>query len=190
MKDKISKKEYMRQYYIDNREKVLETNKRWNKNNPEKMKGYYKKWKDKQIYEKIINKEEYIKSNEGLRLKPYKCSSGKLTIGYGRNLENNGITKEEAEILLYNDIKRIHEFFNKYLTYYPSLPDEYKTVILDMAYNMGISGLMGFKNMLYEMQQRNKEGIIKEIRDSKYYKQLQSRAERNISLIMGDAADG
>lgn len=42
---------------------------------------------------------ELIKLHEGLRLKPYKCPAGKLTIGYGLNLDG-GITKEEAEILL------------------------------------------------------------------------------------------
>ena len=43
---------------------------------------------------------DLIKKHEGLRLFPYKCSVGKLTIGYGRNIEDTGISKEEAETLL------------------------------------------------------------------------------------------
>ena len=41
--------------------------------------------------------------HEGIKLKPYHCTSGKLTIGIGRNLEDRGITKEEAIYLLNND---------------------------------------------------------------------------------------
>ena len=42
--------------------------------------------------------------HEGLRLKPYKCTSGALTIGYGRNLDARGITEAEAEMMLSHDI--------------------------------------------------------------------------------------
>ena len=45
-----------------------------------------------------------IKAHEGLKLKPYRCSSGKLTIGYGRNLDDRGITVLEANELFENDI--------------------------------------------------------------------------------------
>ena len=47
-----------------------------------------------------------LKRHESLELKPYKCTSGKLTIGVGRNLEDIGITEQEAELLLLNDIGR------------------------------------------------------------------------------------
>ena len=48
-----------------------------------------------------------LKRHEGLRLKPYQDTIGKLTIGYGRNLDDRGISKEEAEYLLRNDISRV-----------------------------------------------------------------------------------
>lgn len=47
-----------------------------------------------------------LRSHEGLRLKPYRCTSNKLTIGYGRNIEDNGITIDEAEYLLNNDVDK------------------------------------------------------------------------------------
>ena len=49
---------------------------------------------------------ELTKQFEGLRLKPYNCPSGHLTIGYGHNLEANGITLEIAEELLKTDLGR------------------------------------------------------------------------------------
>lgn len=44
--------------------------------------------------------------DEGLKLKPYRCTSNKLTIGIGRNLDDNGITEAEARYLLHNDLGR------------------------------------------------------------------------------------
>jgi len=41
-----------------------------------------------------------LEFEEGLKLKPYKCPAGKLTIGIGRNLEDRGITEQEAQMLL------------------------------------------------------------------------------------------
>jgi len=46
---------------------------------------------------------EQLKHDEGIRLFPYQCSADKLTIGYGRNLEDNGISEHEAEQMLLTD---------------------------------------------------------------------------------------
>ena len=48
--------------------------------------------------------EELIIFHEGFRNKPYRCSAGKLTIGFGRNLENKGISISEARMMLKSDI--------------------------------------------------------------------------------------
>ena len=55
----------------------------------------------------FIDLMESLKSQEGLRCKPYKCTSGKLTIGYGRNLEDVGISQKEAEYLFENDVRML-----------------------------------------------------------------------------------
>ena len=47
------------------------------------------------------------RKHEGLRLYPYNCSEGKLTLGIGRNLDDRGITEEEALYLLNNDIEAV-----------------------------------------------------------------------------------
>lgn len=48
---------------------------------------------------------ERVKAHEGLRLKPYRCTAGKLSIGYGRNLEDRGISEEEARQMLERDLR-------------------------------------------------------------------------------------
>ena len=53
--------------------------------------------------------KEQLLRHEGLRLKPYRCTAGKLTIGIGRNLDDCGISQKEAYALLDNDkIGRAH----------------------------------------------------------------------------------
>jgi len=54
-----------------------------------------------------------LKKHEGFRSKVYKCPAGYLTIGYGRNLETNGLTKEEAEYLLQKDVEKIETELSK-----------------------------------------------------------------------------
>ena len=51
---------------------------------------------------------ENLKAEEGYRGRPYHCSAGHLTIGYGRNVDKSGlgISEEEAEYLLINDVNR------------------------------------------------------------------------------------
>ena len=61
---------------------------------------------------------EQLKVHEGLRLKPYKDTVGKWTIGIGRNLEDKGITEQEAlfkkkengtrHVVLYLNPKKVH----------------------------------------------------------------------------------
>ncbi len=53
--------------------------------------------------------KEQLVRHEGLGLKPYRCPAGKLTIGYGRNLDDTGISKAEAYELLSNDIRCCEE---------------------------------------------------------------------------------
>ena len=53
-----------------------------------------------------------LKRHEGLKIFPYHCSQNKLTLGIGRNLEDNGISKDEAYYLLNNDIEAVQEQLN------------------------------------------------------------------------------
>ena len=54
--------------------------------------------------ELIDDLKEMLIKNEGMELKVYRCTSGKLTCGVGRNLSDNGISLDEAELMLKNDM--------------------------------------------------------------------------------------
>ena len=96
--------------------------------------------------------KDHIKEYEGLSNVLYKCTSNKLSIGYRRNLEDVGISKDEAEYLLKNDIDialdEVSEHFDM-----PNLPEPAQIVLVDMCFNMGISRLLNFRNMIKAMEQ-------------------------------------
>ena len=90
---------------------------------------------------------EQIKTDEGLSLMPYHCTADVLTIGYGRAIGTNGISKSEAEHLLRNDVEVAASDARKYLgdTAFESLSVERQAVLVNMAFNLGINRLRGFK---------------------------------------------
>ena len=90
-----------------------------------------------------------LRRHEGLRLKPYQCSGDppKWTIGFGRNREDNGITQEEAEIMLLNDLKMVEEELNGHV-WYDGLSETRQAVLQNMSFNIGFPTLKKFSNFL------------------------------------------
>jgi lysozyme len=84
--------------------------------------------------------------HEGLKLEPYECTAGKLTIGVGRNIEDIGITEDEARYLLDNDILRVCDELDRNLSWWRDLSDVRQRVLVDMVFNLGISRFMQFQN--------------------------------------------
>jgi len=123
--------------------------------------------------------EKYIKKHEGFRQFVYKCPAGKLTIGYGRNLENRGITIEEAEYLIRNDISDLEKRLKEKIDFWKDLSETRQTVLIDMAFNIGINGLLKFKNMLEFSRQGEFSKAAIEILKSEYAKQVKNRAIEN-----------
>ena len=118
---------------------------------------------------------ELIKKHEGLRFKPYKDTVGKLTIGYGRNLDDNGITLAEAEQMLSNDIQNCYAECLK-LPCWNKLNEARQAVLLDMCFNLGITRMKTFKKMLAALEVGAYNRAAKEMLDSKWAFQVKSRA--------------
>ena len=121
--------------------------------------------------------KEQLLRHEGLKLKPYRCPAGKLTIGVGRNLDSNGISQKEAFVLLENDILRCEsEILEQIPDIYSGLNETRKTVLLNMCFNLGISGLLGFKNTLAFIGAGDFERAANNMLASKWAKQVGRRA--------------
>jgi len=124
--------------------------------------------------------------HEGLRLKPYHCSAGKLTIGIGRNLEDKGITEKEALMLLENDIQECIKDLKTIFTEFDMLPESVQSVLVDMRFNLGHKGFRKFKNMIKAVRQQDFNQAAAEMKDSRWYYQVGKRAER-LTKMMEDS---
>ena len=116
--------------------------------------------------------EKSIKKSEDLSLKPYKCPNGFLTIGWGRNIQLNGISKSEADLLLRNDILNIKLELEDKLPVFTKLDDIRQNVLIEMAFNMGVPNLLEFKNTIAFLKKKDFESASKEMLNSKWHKQM------------------
>ena len=149
----------------------------------------------------MLNEQEIINRlvlHEGLRLMPYKDSKGLLTIGIGRCIATNpfsseelkvigdwkrGITRNAAYFLCRNDIARCEKECNKSIPFFKDLDNERQYALIDMCFNLGISRLLRFKNMLSALNQCLYNKAARECLESKYAKDVGKRAERIANTI-------
>ena len=125
-----------------------------------------------------MNLIDQLKRDEGMKLKPYKDSVGKLTIGIGRNLDDVGINELEAEWLLHNDIFRAEAALEKVLPWTADLDEIRRAALINMTFNMGIGGLLGFKNTLAAIQEGRYNDAADGMLESKWATQVGPRAHR------------
>lgn len=138
-----------------------------------------------------------LKFEEGYREEPYYCSEGFPTIGYGQRIGPKGIdlklyqftcSEELAKVWLDESLAPI--FLE--LTYQPwfiALNLDRQSVIVSMAYQLGISGLYKFKRMVAALVKEDWETACTEALDSKWARQTIGRANRHATILLhGDFA--
>lgn len=121
--------------------------------------------------------EVSVKAHEGLHLRPYRDSVGKLTIGYGRNLDDNGITQTEADAMLAHDLDVA---YRECLARWPWLRTQTANriaVIVEMAFNLGTPKLAGFGRMFEALRMGRYGEAAQEMLDSKWATQVKGRAK-------------
>lgn len=117
-----------------------------------------------------------VKQHEGVRLRPYTDTVGKLSIGYGRNLTDNGITAIEAELMLAHDLDVA---YREALAAWPWLRTQTAgriMVVVEMALNMGVPRLRGFGRFLEALRMGRYGEAAQEMLDSKWAAQVKGRA--------------
>lgn len=125
---------------------------------------------------------DWIKLHEGVRLKPYLDTVGKLTIGVGRNLDDLGITLSEAELMLDNDILRCITQLSPF-PWYANQPQSIKDALVNMCFNMGITRLLGFRKMIAALTVKDYQKAANEALDSKWAAQVHGRAKDIAGVI-------
>jgi len=116
--------------------------------------------------------------DEGLRLKPYEDTAGKLTIGVGRNLDDVGLTEEEAGYLLENDVGRSMVDLDRNAPWWRSMSDARQRALVNMCFNLGWPRLSQFKNMLAALEAGDFVRAAAEALDSRWARQVGRRSAR------------
>ena len=124
----------------------------------------------------LLIKHEGTGRKRGGRFFPYEDSVWKLTLGYGRNLEDIGISEEEAGVLLDNDIARVVAECRRSFGWFDGLDEVRQHVIISMVFNVGRPGFLGFKKMISAIEKSDWQMAAIEMLDSKWSEQVGRRA--------------
>lgn len=126
--------------------------------------------------------KDWIKHHEGLKLNLYKDTVNKWTVGYGRNIEDNGISQAEADFMFDNDLARCKRELAPF-PWYVNQPQNIQDALLNMNFNMGIARLLGFKRMIMALTAKDYTKAAIEALNSKWAEQVGQRA-KDVALMM------
>ena len=121
--------------------------------------------------------------DEGERLRLYKCSSGKFTIGIGRNIEDNGISKDESELMFANDVDRVEKEARSIFGKWKSIEDARQRALVNMLFNLGMTRFLTFKRMIGAVIREDWDGAADEALNSTWSRQVGERANRIANML-------
>lgn len=127
-----------------------------------------------------------LKRHEGVRTHAYKCSAGYITVGAGRNLDpvgGIGLSEAEIDLLLANDIARVDQELRDRFGWYSKLDSVRRDAMIDIAFNLGLTKLLGFKNALAAMESGDYFFASIEFNASRWAEQVGDRAEELCDMI-------
>ena len=144
---------------------------------------------------KLIEKHESYRQfvyddYDGKPIVPGMQVYGHATIGYGTSLDIDGIPSDIASILMLRKIKEIRLNLEKF-SWWTDLTSPRKAVLIDMAYNLGVDGLLKFKGMIAALENSAWDQAANEMLDSEWAKQTGSRATDDAAIMRsGEYSDG
>ena len=128
---------------------------------------------------------EQLKRHEGIRTHAYQCSANMTTVGVGRNIDEDGgigLSIDEIEFLLENDIKRCKQELISF-PWFSQIDSVRQDALINLCFNLGMTRLLGFRNALTAMSVGDYDKAADEFMDSRWAKQVGSRAEEVCAMI-------
>ena len=128
---------------------------------------------------------EMLRRHEGVKNFVYMCSEGYETIGVGRNIADSGLglSDDEVDYLLDNDIKRVKDELTDEYYWFGGLNDARQEAMIDISFNLGQTRLRGFKKALDAMASEDFDIAADEFMDSRWSEQVGNRAIEVTEMI-------
>ena len=120
--------------------------------------------------------------HEGIRLHMYQDTTGKITIGVGRNLSDNGISRAEALLMLDSDIDAAVTDLTTF-DWWVDLDEVRQRALVDMRFNLGPTRFRGFHHMLAALDANDYNEAARQMRQSKWAQDVGQRAE-TLAMMM------
>lgn len=127
-----------------------------------------------------------IRLAEGFKSSVYMDTEGFWTIGYGRMVDkklNGGISRQEAEMLLDNDIQACISDLDDHFSWFSKLTDARQRALIEMRFQLGMPRMSGFVQMLRYMENTDFKLASDECMNSEWAKQVPARASRIAEMI-------
>lgn len=127
---------------------------------------------------------EQLRRHEGVRSHVYLCPAGYETIGVGRNIAESGLglSDDEIDYLLKNDIERCRLELSAF-SWFTDTDAVRQDALINLCFNLGMTRLLGFKNALARMAEAKYPEAAEEFLDSRWAKQVGSRADEVTEMI-------
>ena len=130
-----------------------------------------------------MNLLEQIKDHEGFSSTVYECTQGYDTIGYGFAIKDLELTEEIAEDILIGKLSKLRLRLCKTFDWFLDTPEVVQEVIMNMCYQMGLSGFSQFKKTIYYLETEQYEEAADEMLDSLWHKQTPARSQELSDVI-------
>lgn len=136
---------------------------------------------------------ELILAEEGFKARPYYCTEGFPTIGIGFRIGNKGeplppdreMTLLEARRLCYQKIESaINSIQASHPIEWANCNTERKSILISMYFQLGRTGLAGFRNMLAAIRACDWLEAHNQALDSRWYRQTPKRAHRHSQTLL------
>tara|TARA_R100001594_G_scaffold146740_1_gene198576 strand:+ start:114 stop:536 length:423 start_codon:yes stop_codon:yes gene_type:complete len=131
---------------------------------------------------------EKIKHHEGFVEHVYDDSLGIPTIGYGFAIKDLILDQDIAEEILIRKLQKLKNNANRRFSWLEDMPLEVKEVVLNMCYQLGITGFSKFRKAISAMQENDWEEAADEMLDSKWAKQTPNRAKELSNIVRSQSA--
>jgi lysozyme len=126
----------------------------------------------------LVKLRAQLTQEEGLRLRLYKDSVGKWTIGIGHNIEDDGISQAVAQFIFSEDVTTATDALTAHLPWWLTLDEVRQRVLIDMVFNMSIAKVLKFRRTLAAIQAGDYPAAAEYMSESLWATEVGARAVR------------